>query len=669
MTRDLKRTSLPRLPPAPGFEGETDFMRQVQLWRDWLEWEKADNLVLKEDDPKIFRKRVVFTYKQSLMALQFWPEMWYDAAEFCFDNGMEKEGLDFLKQGIAANPESCLLAFRMADRIELTTANDDGNDPGAKSRMARVREPYDRVLSALYDLAAKTKARENLEIAKVEEDNKTSNAPALPNSDPNEENEDPAETETKRAGIQAQIDAIKQDAATNTALLQKTISYAWIALIRAARRIQGKGMAGEKSGGFRVVFGDARKKGRITSDVYVENALIEYHCYKDPVGTKIFERGMKLFPEDESFALEYLKHLIAINDITNARAVFETTVGKLTGNPATAFRAKPIFAFLHEYESHFGELSQVARLEKRMRDLYPEDAVGLKHFAQRYGSRNFDPTSVRLVVSRTQIKPPASVYRSVESEQSINNSPPTRMADTVAMNSPKRPLPVDEFDDIQPRKFARGESPLKGAAGRRMNQQQRTLGANGNFQPTPLSHAQIPPPAPLPGHLAFLLSIIPKASTYEFRRFDPSKMVDLLRNVQIPSSAPVRQVPPPQQGQQWPQYTPQAQPQPPMMPPGMPPGAPGMVPLPYAGKHSSVSLFNSIRDYAFLCILHIICCPCTLAYILTWAQHDLHLVQAISDISDTTKISSMALSCYYRARRLWQKQSEIPPDRRGVVGA
>lgn len=223
-----------------------------------------------------------------------------------------------------------------------------------------------------------------------------------------------------------------------------------------------------------------------------------------------------------------------------------------------------------------------------MRDLYPEEAVGLKHFAQRYGSRNFDPTSVRLIVSPTQTRSSGFVYPSVEGDQSINNSPPTRMSDTMATNSPKRPLPIDDFEDNQPRKFARGESPLKGAAGRRMNQQQRPTGTSVNFPPTPLSHVQMPPPPPLPAHLAFLLSIIPRASTYEFRRFEPSKMVDLLRNIQIPSSAAVRQgPPPPQQGQQWPQFPTQS-PQHHQPPPMMPPGVPGMVPPPYAGKHCSL---------------------------------------------------------------------------------
>jgi len=41
---------------------------------------------------------------------------------------------------------------------------------------------------------------------------------------------------------------------------------------------------------------------------------MEHHCYKDPSAAKIFGRGLTLFPEDEMFALEYLKHLIDIGD-------------------------------------------------------------------------------------------------------------------------------------------------------------------------------------------------------------------------------------------------------------------------------------------------------------------------------------------------------------------
>lgn len=51
-----------------------------------------------------------------------------------------------------------------------------------------------------------------------------------------------------------------------------------------------------------------------------------------------------------------------------------------------------------------------------------------------------------------------------------------------------------------------------------------------------------------------LLSIMPKASTYEFRRFDPAKMVDLLRNTQLQQGAAQAQP-----GQNWGPYQQQAQ--------------------------------------------------------------------------------------------------------------
>ena len=133
-----------------------------------------------------------------------------------------------------------------------------------------------------------------------------------------EEEEEGDESKAKDAAKTSEIDAAKKEHAAQVLVLSKTISFAWIALMRAMRRIQGKGKPNEIAGS-RQIFADARKRGRITSDVYIASALMEHHCYKDPAATKIFERGAKLFPDDEVFALEYLKHLIDINDITSMR--------------------------------------------------------------------------------------------------------------------------------------------------------------------------------------------------------------------------------------------------------------------------------------------------------------------------------------------------------------
>ncbi len=544
LTARLKRTTRPRLPPAIGFEGDEDFMQQLNLWQEWVRWEKEDPLVLKDDEPEVYKKRVIFAYKQALMALEFWPEMWYSAAEFCFENGLDAEGAQFLQQGFAANPESPLLAFKLADRLEMTTQNDEVTDPGAKDRMKKVRDPFDKVLDALYALTKKNSARERDDIQRVEVE-----AEASTNGDGNGDDEvHAANIASRKAVLDAQIDLIKKSAEKENELLSKMISHVWISLMRATRRIQGKGST--PGGGFRAIFGEARKRGKVTSDFYVECAQIEWQCYRDPAGAKILERGIKLFPEDGYLPLQYMKHLFDINDVTNARGVFETTVSRLLAhqNMALTMRTKPLFAFLHDYEARFGELVQVQKLEKRMRELFPEDPL-LKLFADRHATETFDPIHVFPIISKKQMLPKTSgVLPSIEADAAIN-SPIQKVIDSITTHSPKRSLP-DDFEDSQARKMARAESPLKGAAGRRMNLQKQPNGQLAAAPPLPL-------PPPLHPHLHYLLSILPRAATYVEARFDANKMVELMRDIHLPPPGSV----PPQHRPQLPQQPPQPPPQ------------------------------------------------------------------------------------------------------------
>jgi cleavage stimulation factor subunit 3 len=553
----LNRSTRPKLPPAVGYEGDDEFQRQLNLWQAWIQLEKDDPLVLMDDEPDAYKQRVLFTYKQAVMSLQFWPEMWYSAAEFCFNNGLDSEGSMLLEQGLAANPESPLLAFKQADRIESTTQNDEVTDPGAKERMRRVREPYDKVLDALYALIKKTTSRETEDIQNAE-----NAAESHPNGDgENDDEVHAANITSKRAVLDAQIDVIKQGAAKQVELLSKMISHVWIALMRATRRVQGKGTT--PGGGFRAIFGEARKRGKITSDFYVECSRIEWQCYRDVAGAKILERGIKLFPEDGYLPLQYMKHLFDINDVTNARGVFETTVSRLLGHQSAALttRTKPLFIFLHDYESRFGELAQVQKLEKRMRELFPEDPQ-LKLFAERHATETFDPIQVFPIISRQQVKPKAiGVVTSAKMDEGAK-SPIQKVIDSITTNSPKRSLP-DDFDDHQARKIARAESPLRGAAGRRINQQRQPNGQT----PAVAAPPPFPLPPPLPPQIHYLLGILPKASTYVDTRFDAAKMVELIRDIHLPppGSLPPQHhpQPPPQQHHQpqaWPQY--QTQPPP-----------------------------------------------------------------------------------------------------------
>jgi cleavage stimulation factor subunit 3 len=325
ITRGLVRTNLPRLPPALGFEGDQEYLQQVELWRRWIKWEREDPLVLKDEDIHAYQQRVLYTYKQAAMALRYWPEIWVEAAEWCFANGIEKDGTDqgveFLAQGIAANPESCLLAFKHADRLESVLPVEE-NDDGLARRGTAIREPYDRLHSALYDLIKKVKARETRELAKIEESASLDATISAVIQKAEEDDEDAVriDQEAKYIAKAKQLKAVQEGYAMQLHLLSRTISLSWIALMRAMRRVQGKGAkgpGGKPVSGSRLIFADARARGRITSDVYVASALIEHNVYKDPAGTKIFEKGAKLFPEDEVFILEYLKHLLSIGDTTS----------------------------------------------------------------------------------------------------------------------------------------------------------------------------------------------------------------------------------------------------------------------------------------------------------------------------------------------------------------
>ena len=97
-------------------------------------------------------------------------------------------------------------------------------------------------------------------------------------------------------------------------------------------------------------------------------------------------------------------------------------------------------------------------------------------------------------------------------------------------NSPKRPLRFygdEESESERPRKVQRGESPLKGAAGRRLDQAKRMHGG-------PQQWERAAPVASIPRDITFLLSIIPRAEDYTAKYFVPERMVELLARTRVP---------------------------------------------------------------------------------------------------------------------------------------
>jgi cleavage stimulation factor subunit 3 len=182
-----------------------------------------------------------------------------------------------------------------------------------------VRAPFDQALATQYEMVKKLKDRETAAIAIIEND------PSFAVSGDDEDEEDEGEVSAKpniQDAKNNRIKAVRDGFAFQIQMLSQQISYLWIALARAFRRLQGQGK-GSPPSGVRAIFTEARSRGRLTSDVYVAIAHIEWDIYQDPVATKIFERGAKLFPEDEHFMVAYLKHLHARHD-TTSKSQFST---------------------------------------------------------------------------------------------------------------------------------------------------------------------------------------------------------------------------------------------------------------------------------------------------------------------------------------------------------
>lgn len=208
--------------------------------------------------------------------------------------------------------------------------------------------------------------------------------------------------------------------------------------------------------------------------------------------------------------------------------VFETCVNRLVSKPETLAKAKPLYAYFHKYESQYGELSQISKLEGRMAELFPDDPK-LTYFVARYSTERFDPVAAPIIISKAAQMRPKQMAPIVAPVASVRNSPmpprqelSPRVAYVRATASPKRPLGIDDEELNPPKRLARGVSPLKGAAGRRLDQQRRNQASA------------------LHRDITFLLNILPPAQNYDTQRLSSAAMVSILRDTNLPDYATLK---------------------------------------------------------------------------------------------------------------------------------
>jgi cleavage stimulation factor subunit 3 len=115
---------------------------------------------------------------------------------------------------------------------------------------------------------------------------------------------------------------------------------------------------------------------------------MEYVCNnQSSIATKIFELGLKAFPEEVALAVKFLQFQLQINDepsqwkgaftvrrdrvadikaIIDARALFERLILKFTPD-----KARPIWELWAKHEYTYGDLAACQKMEARFAEAYP----------------------------------------------------------------------------------------------------------------------------------------------------------------------------------------------------------------------------------------------------------------------------------------------------------
>jgi len=113
----------------------------------------------------------------------------------------------------------------------------------------------------------------------------------------------------------------------------------------------------------REVFKQAREDPRTSYQVYINAAMMEHYCTKDPkVAQKIFELGLKKYMKIPEFVLAYVDYMNHLNEDNNTRVLLERALGSGYMPPE---KSRIIWDKFLQFESHVGDLASILKVERR----------------------------------------------------------------------------------------------------------------------------------------------------------------------------------------------------------------------------------------------------------------------------------------------------------------
>ncbi|KAF9920499.1 mRNA 3'-end-processing protein rna14 [Linnemannia zychae] len=423
LTDGINKNLLPR--PVKWTERE---LHQLEQWKRYIRWEQSNPLNF--EDPAALAARVSWTYKQALMSMRFYPEIWFEAAHYFHEIGRTDEAVALLKSACEIMPTSFLLHFAYAE-MEETRKNFKESRAAYEALVKNLTEKIDDMNSKVDQevQAAKAALLAEQQLLEGPGSNKKVRDIEEVDGEMRERERDELKKRTK------ELQQYEKLARKEVEEMIKGCGLAWIMFMQFVRRTEGTSQ-------WRHVFGRARRSNACPYQVYIAAALLEYHCTKDTtIAGKVFEVGYKSFADETAYVDQYLEFLIQLNDDSNARALFERALINMSPE-----KARPLWEKFSEYENRYGDLTAISKVEKRRREVYPDDPV-ISRFAARYSYNELK------VIEEMDMG--ASIRKNIHvpalSDFSSDFPPPPAVDLDNAARPGRRPLMEPVHPDLYPR--------------------------------------------------------------------------------------------------------------------------------------------------------------------------------------------------------------------------
>lgn len=347
---------------------------QLLLWKKYIAFEQSN---LMNIDPIQLKKRVVFSYRQSLLTLRHFPEMWHEYAMYLHSLGATEECVKVYEEACAALPTNILIHFIFADYQE------------ERKLFKETRSIYNALLYGTPIL--KESSSHNKEISGEEGDSlfsSSSSSSSFSSSSSSSSSLTEAEESKNEGNSDAMTDNTSSSSSSSFLDTQPQIikseqekSLVYCHLMRFAQRCEGKEAA-------RKVLFQARKNCSLHHP-YIEAARIEQHLNNEPkIASKIFSFGLQDFLTTPDYVSAYLDFLMEISDYTNCRVIFErvfaaaaaaekellnyeATPGSVSPRRPEDIATPAIWARFVHFERVTGDITAIIKAEKRRAEKLP----------------------------------------------------------------------------------------------------------------------------------------------------------------------------------------------------------------------------------------------------------------------------------------------------------